>query len=334
MTASDIINRLRRIGVEVDLAQLGELTNRDALIRLYALALEHPRAFTDPELLLMRTDHDFGVLDRGGVVFCPNFGAFSAGPPRSYHGRAPRNAWIPQLSTRIVFYSHDGASTEAVFEAWRARFMPEHRPARPDPWAKITNEDIRLAGSLGDPDVCEHSEAVDAWCRANNIPRDLNSSTALAIPGGPCSPMAHDWIINTLAEMVGRSPLTVLVELVTASDLRPPVHGLEGLVDELTAGPVAKVEAVEGTVPGLGKFRVTRPTLPDPNTLAEHPRKARATIAALASLGRAYMTESTDDAMQRELDRYWEAKDAGRLIDPVTTETNIDELLDAAGGAR
>jgi hypothetical protein len=63
----------------------------------------------------------------------------------------------------------------------------------------------------------------------------------------------------------------------------------------------------------------------------DRPQKARATVAVLACLGRAYMTDNTDDAMQRELDRYWEAKTAGHLIDADLRETNIDELLDAAG---
>jgi hypothetical protein len=125
MIASDLANRLRRIGVELDIAALGGLAPRELDLELCARALEHPHAFTDAELLELRSDHDLTALDLGRIVFCPNFGAFSAGPPRSYHGRSARRSWAPQTSTWITFYSDHDASRESVFDAWTRRYMPD-----------------------------------------------------------------------------------------------------------------------------------------------------------------------------------------------------------------
>jgi hypothetical protein len=125
MIASDLATLLRRIGVEVDLAALGDLPPRELDLELCARALEHPHAFTDAELLELRSDHDITALDLGRIVFCPNVGAFGAGPPRSYHGRAPRRAWAPQVSTWITFYCDHDASRDSVFDAWTRRYMPD-----------------------------------------------------------------------------------------------------------------------------------------------------------------------------------------------------------------
>jgi hypothetical protein len=179
MIASDLANRLRRIGVELDIAALGGLAPRELDLELCARALEHPHAFTDAELLELRSDHDLTALDLGRIVFCPNFGAFSAGPPRSYHGRSARRSWAPQTSTWITFYSDHDASRESVFDAWTRRYMPD-----------------AAAVKLRDDAI--------ARMRAEAVSREL----------------AH-----------GRAQIEA----------------------------AESVEVVEGNVPGLGKFRVTRP---------------------------------------------------------------------------
>jgi hypothetical protein len=244
MIASDLATRLRRIGVEVDLAALGDLPPRELDLELCARALEHPHAFTEAELIELRSDHDITALDLGRIVFCPNFGAFGAGPARSYHGRAPRKAWAPQVSTWITYYSDHDASRASVFDAWSRRYMSDAAAVklRDDAILRmraeavsrelargqalirmrnVTDADIAAAG-LGDPSVCEDSPRLRAWLAANGFevfrfgnPGDLR--TGISRKGCrslACSPMAHDWIINALAGFVGRPPMTVLAEIV------------------------------------------------------------------------------------------------------------------------
>jgi hypothetical protein len=84
----------------------------------------------------------------------------------------------------------------------------------------VTDADIAAAG-LGDPSICEDSAALCAWLAANEFevirfgnPGDLRAGIwRKGCRTLPCSPMAHDWIINALAGFVNRPPLVVLGEI-------------------------------------------------------------------------------------------------------------------------
>jgi len=81
---------------------------------------------------------------------------------------------------------------------------------------RVTDDDIRRAG-LGDPDICEGSPRLNAWASVNSITHDLdgifheNGDGEKLIFRG--SLMAHEQIINALADAVGRPPLDVLDEI-------------------------------------------------------------------------------------------------------------------------
>ncbi len=90
---------------------------------------------------------------------------------------------------------------------------------------EVTDEDIRAAG-LGNPDVCVGCPRLDAWISgqapglraepAVGIYRVLPSGDRRLIHRG--SAMAHDHIINAIAEAIDRPPLDVLDEIAAQGD--------------------------------------------------------------------------------------------------------------------
>jgi hypothetical protein len=169
MIASDLANRLRRIGVELDIAAFGDIAPRELDLELCARALEHPHAFTEAELIELWSDHDLTALDLGRIAFCPNFGSFSAGPPRSYHGRSARRVWAPQVSTWITFYSDHDASRESVFDAWARRYMPDAAAVklRDDAIARMRADAVsrELARGRAQIEAAESAEAAAGGAR-------------------------------------------------------------------------------------------------------------------------------------------------------------------------